>query len=47
MRELEPTVSPGSDHRIKTTQQGINAEIAARFVARNRADGGAFERLNR
>ena len=47
MRELEPTVGPDSDHKIKATQPGANAEIAARFLALNRADGGAFERLNR
>jgi hypothetical protein len=47
MRELEPTTNPDSDHNIKATPEGINAEIAARFLALNRADGGAFERLNR
>jgi hypothetical protein len=39
MRELELTVGPDSDHKIKATQQGINAEIAARFLALNRVDG--------
>jgi hypothetical protein len=47
MRELEPTVGLQGDHKIKAAQLGINAEIAARFLALNCADGGAFERLNR
>jgi hypothetical protein len=47
MRELVPTVGLDGDHKIQTTQQGVNAEIAARFLALNCADGGAFERLNR
>jgi hypothetical protein len=47
MRELEPTVGLDGDHKIKAAQLGINAEIAARFLALNCADGGAFERLNR
>ena len=47
MRELEPTVGLDGDHKINAAQLGINAEIAARFLALNCADGGAFERLNR
>ena len=47
MRGLEPTVGLDGDHKIQPAQQGINAEIAARFLALNCADGGAFERLNR
>jgi hypothetical protein len=47
VRELAPTVGLDGDHKIQTTQQGGNAEIAARFLALNCADGGAFERLNR
>jgi hypothetical protein len=43
---LMPTLSSDSDHSAKSGQT-YNAEIAARFLALNRADEGAFERLNR
>ena len=41
-----PTLSSDSD-RSAQGEQTYNAEIAARFLALNRADVGAFERLNR
>jgi hypothetical protein len=47
MRQLEPMTGSDCDHKIKATQQAMNAEIAARFLVLNRTDGGAFERLNR
>jgi hypothetical protein len=47
MRELEPMTGCDCDHKIQARQQAMNAEIAARFLVLNRADGGAFERLNR
>ena len=43
---LMPTLSSDSDHSAQAGQT-YNAEIAARFLALNRADEGAFERLNR
>ena len=44
--ELMPTLSSERDHSAKAGQT-YNAEIAARFLALNRVDEGAFERLNR
>jgi hypothetical protein len=35
------------DRDTKLVQDEANVEIAARFLALNRVDGGAFERLNR
>ena len=43
---LMPTLSSDTD-RSAHAEQTYNAEIAARFLALNRADEGAFERLNR
>ena len=43
---LMPTLSSDID-RSAQAGQTYNAEIAARFLALNRADEGAFERLNR
>jgi len=43
---LMPTLSSESDHNAQAGQT-YNAEIAARFLALNRVDEGAFERLNR
>ena len=43
---LMPTLSSERDHSAKAGQT-YNAEIAARFLALNRVDEGAFERLNR
>jgi hypothetical protein len=43
---LMPTLSSDTD-RSAQAEQTYNAEIAARFLALNRADEGAFERLNR
>jgi hypothetical protein len=44
--ELIPTLSAASAHNAQAVQT-FNAEIAARFLALNRRDDGAFERLNR
>jgi hypothetical protein len=35
------------DAEANLVEAGLNVEIAARFLALNRADSGAFERLNR
>jgi hypothetical protein len=43
---LMPTLNSDNDHNPQAGQT-YNAEIAARFLALNRADEGAFERLNR
>jgi hypothetical protein len=44
--ELVRTLSSDGDHNAHAAQT-FNAKIAARFLALNRRDDGAFERLNR
>lgn len=47
MRELIPAFTRQSEPSAEGVQVTINAEMAARFLALNRFDDGAFERLNR
>lgn len=47
MRELAPAFTQQNESNVEAAQVAINAEMAARFLALNRLDGGVFDRLNR